>query len=152
MKKDDKAGRRSKPSMESLVETTLKAGAKKAKVVAAKSVITAPWVRMKCQYGCGGFRSSLCYPPFTPTPEEMHKVIDSYDKAILFEAGKREAKKIAVAAEREIFLSGYYKAFGLGSGPCYCCGDKDCAFEKGCRHPYEARPSMEACGIDVYAR
>jgi predicted metal-binding protein len=23
--------------------------------------------------------------------------------------------------------------------------------EKGCRHPEEARPAMEACGIDVFA-
>ncbi|HIE08227.1 MAG TPA: hypothetical protein EYP65_00080, partial [Armatimonadetes bacterium] len=26
----------------------------------------------------------------------------------------------------------------------------ECAFEKGCRHPDLARPSMEACGIDVF--
>ena len=151
MKRKADAGGRERPPIQDFVDAVEKAGAKKAKVVDTKSVVTAPWVRMKCQYGCGGFRSSLCCPPFTPTPEEMRKVIDSYDKAILFEAGRREAKKIAVTAEREIFLSGYYKAFGLGSGPCHCCGDKDCAFEKGCRHPYEARPSMESCGIDVYA-
>jgi len=26
-----------------------------------------------------------------------------------------------------------------------------CAFDEGCRHPHDARPAMEACGIDVYA-
>jgi predicted metal-binding protein len=76
-------------------------------------------------------------------------VLDSYKRAILFEAGRLDAKKIAVKMEREAFLSGYYKAFGLGAGPCRLCNS--CAFDQGCRHPDEARPAMEACGIDVFA-
>ena len=54
-----------------------------------------------------------------------------------------------MALERDLFLAGHYKAFGLGSGPCGLC--RTCAFDKGCRHPYKARPSMEAVGIDVFA-
>jgi predicted metal-binding protein len=50
--------------------------------------------------------------------------------------------------EREIFLAGFYKALGFGSGPCRGC--PECNFD-GCRHPEDARPSMEACGIDVFA-
>ena len=50
--------------------------------------------------------------------------------------------------ERELFLDGYYKAFGMASGPCELC--RTCDPARGCRHPYQARPSMEACGIDVY--
>ncbi len=42
----------------------------------------------------------------------------------------------------------YYKAFGVGSGQCRLCDE--CPFER-CIHPREARPSMEACGIDVFA-
>ncbi len=109
---------------------------------------TAPWVRLKCQFGCGGFGSSLCCPPRTPTPEEMRRVIGCYKRAILFEVKLQEAKKIAVKLERDLFLAGYYRALGLGAGPCHLC--KECALDKGCRHPYQARPSMEACGIDVY--
>ncbi|MHC4664298.1 MAG: DUF2284 domain-containing protein, partial [Planctomycetota bacterium] len=55
---------------------------------------------------------------------------------------------IAPNLEREIFLSGYYKAFGLGAGPCRLCDE--CSFDSGCIHADDARPSMEACGIDVY--
>jgi predicted metal-binding protein len=51
--------------------------------------------------------------------------------------------------EREIFLSGFYRALGLGAGPCNLC--RSCSFDDGCRHPDDARPSMEACGIDVFA-
>jgi predicted metal-binding protein len=76
-------------------------------------------------------------------------MLDEYSRAILFEAPGNTAKRIAVALEREVFLAGYYKAMGLGSGPCHLC--KACAFGEGCRHPGQARPSMEACGIDVFA-
>jgi predicted metal-binding protein len=124
-------------------------GAREAKIIDPKTVETAPWVRWKCQYGCGGYNSSLMCPPHTPTPEETRMVLDSYKRAILFEAGRLEPKKIAVQMEREAFLSGYYKAFGLGAGPCRFCNS--CAFAQGCRHPDEARPAMEACGIDVFA-
>ena len=55
---------------------------------------------------------------------------------------------MVAALEREIFLAGYYKAFGFGSGPCPFC--RTCNLED-CAHPDQARPSMEAAGIDVYA-
>lgn len=51
--------------------------------------------------------------------------------------------------EREISLAGYYKTLGFGGGPCRLC--HHCALEKGCRHAEEARPAMEACGMDVFA-
>jgi len=126
-----------------------KKGALAAKRIDPRTVVTGHWVRWKCQFGCGGFGSSLVCPPRTPTPAETRKMLDEYRSAVLFESPFREVKKIAAALEREFFLMGHYKALGLGSGPCHLC--ETCAFEKGCRHPREARPSMEACGIDVYA-
>ncbi len=146
--KGQKRKSRPRPSVKSFVERAVALGAKEAKVVDASTIATAPWVRLKCQYGCGGYGSSLCCPPHTPTPSQTREVIDSYRKAVLFEAGERDAKSIAVELEREIFLAGCYKAFGLGSGPCRLC--EDCDFDEGCRHPRKARPSMEACGIDVF--
>lgn len=139
---------RRRPAIAAFIPRALKFGARAAKAVKASSVATAPWVRLKCQFGCGGYGSSLCCPPRTPTPEEMRKVIDSYSRAILFEVKLQESKKIAVKLERDLFLAGYYRALGLGAGPCRLC--RECAFGKGCRHPYQARPAMEACGIDVY--
>ncbi|HSA41352.1 MAG TPA: DUF2284 domain-containing protein, partial [Mycobacterium sp.] len=61
-----------------------------------------------------------------------------------------EPKVVVVELEREILLRGAWKAFGLGAGPCSLC--RMCSLEPGkCRHPHEARPAMEACGIDVYS-
>jgi len=124
-------------------------GAVRAKVIRAKDVVTGEWVRWKCQFGCGGYGSSLVCPPHSPKPEETRRLLDGYRWAVLFEAGRGDPKKIAVKLEREVFLRGYYKALGLGAGPCRLC--ETCAFEEGCRHPYQSRPAMEACGIDVYA-
>jgi len=124
-------------------------GAVDAKVIDPASIITAAWVRLKCQFGCGGYNRSLCCPPHSPKPDETRKLIDCYNRAILIHCkANGDAKKIGVTLEREIFLAGFYKAFALGDGPCRLCDE--CSFEK-CIHPGEARPSMESCGIDVYA-
>ena len=124
-------------------------GAVDIKVIDPDSIITAAWVRLKCQFGCGGHNRGLCCPPYTPTPEETRKLLDCYSRAILIHGKTNgEPKEIAVTVEREMFLAGFYKAFALGDGPCRLCDG--CNLEK-CIHPREARPAMEACGIDVYA-
>jgi predicted metal-binding protein len=129
-----------------------------AKVIAPNSIATAEWVRLKCQFGCPGYGRSHCCPPHTPTPEVTRKVIDSYQKAILLHrrikngTKRREETKqfneILVRLEVEIFLDGYYKALSMTSGPCRLC--KECDLNSLCKHGMEARPSMEACGVDVY--
>ena len=124
-------------------------GAADAKVIDAASIATAAWVKLKCQFGCSGYNSSLCCPPRSPTPKETRAVIDCYGRAILIHCKVgASAKEIAVDLERDVFLSGFYKTLGFGSGPCKLC-DK-CNLER-CKHPGDARPSMEACGIDVFA-
>jgi predicted metal-binding protein len=133
-----------------------------AKVVDPASVVTAPWVRLKCQYGCEMYGREYCCPPETPTPEQTRIILSCYRRAILFhyQAVKKkgddrtQARKsfldALVALEGEMFKSGYYKAFALLSGPCGLCGE--CAKSKNnpCHFGSRARPSMEACGIDVY--
>jgi predicted metal-binding protein len=125
-------------------------GVRAVKIVAGDDVETAPWVRLKCQFGCDGYAQCLVCPPYTPTPEEMRKVLDSYRRALLlhFEPDM-DVKAAVVELEREIFLRGAWKALGLGAGPCYLC--ERCALQVGgCRHAERARPAMEACGIDVF--
>ena len=142
--------RAAKPSTRrDLVNAATNAGALAAKVIDPSTVETVAWVRWKCQFGCGGYGSSLVCPPHSPTPEQTRKLLDGYSRAILFEAPPGKAKKIAVALERALFLQGHYKALGLGAGPCDLC--PTCAFAEGCRHAEHARPAMEACGIDVFA-
>jgi predicted metal-binding protein len=130
------------------IKKAVELGAEEAKIIDTGTIITAPWVRLKCQFGCGGYNSSYCCPPNSPTPEETQTVLECYRKAILIHCKRHvSVTKIIVTLERIIFLSGYYRALGFGAGPCLLC--KNCP-EDGCKHPEKARPSMEACGIDVY--
>jgi predicted metal-binding protein len=125
-----------------------KLGAKDAKIIPAKSIVTAEWVRLKCQFGCGGYAGRLTCPPHSPTPEQTRKVVSEYKHALLIHGDEyTDVNEIVADLEREIFLDGYYKAYGMGAGPCSLC--ERCT--KRCRYPDRARPSMEASGIDVYA-
>lgn len=150
MRKQTKSKKRAaKLSAAQIKKLAVQMGALSAKIIAPADVVTGEWVRWKCQFGCGGFGTSLVCPPHTPRPAETRKLLDGYTRAVLFESPPGQTKKIAVELERKLFLSGLYKAFGMGAGPCGLC--ETCTFQEGCRHPHQARPSMEACGIDVYA-
>ncbi|HWR67503.1 MAG TPA: DUF2284 domain-containing protein [Desulfomonilia bacterium] len=131
------------------VQRACELGAHEAKIIDVATVHTAAWVRMKCRFGCELYGLGHCCPPNTPTPEEMAKVIECYEKGLLFHSVKLGSLgSIAYELEREIFLAGFHKAIGLGAGPCTLC--RRCP-SKRCSHPDRARPSMESCGIDVYA-
>ncbi|HMK52366.1 MAG TPA: DUF2284 domain-containing protein [Thermodesulfobacteriota bacterium] len=141
-------------AVETYCKEALEMGVDGAKRIDPRSVVTADWVRIKCQFGCAGFGMSHCCPPHTPTPEITRKVIDSYRESILLHQrlGKGERGRnfnaTVVRLEIKIFLDGNYKAWSMGSGPCRLC--KECDLTAPCKHGFEARPSMESCGIDVF--
>jgi len=125
-------------------------GAPDAKIVGPAGVLTAAWVRLKCQYGCDGYGQRLTCPPFSPTAGETRAVLDEYRHLLLVHGGPwRSVTKIVTRIEREAFLEGHYKAFAWGAGPCTLC--RACDTSGACTHADRARPSMEAAGIDVYA-
>ncbi len=134
--------------LDRFVERAFALGAKEAKIIPASSIVTAAWVRMRCQYGCPLHAKRLSCPPYAPGPEETRKIIDCYETAIMVEGDMLKVTGLAFALEREIFLAGYHKALSMGGGPCMKC--PECSLEEGCQHAVEVRPSMEACGIDVY--
>ncbi|MCX8183954.1 MAG: DUF2284 domain-containing protein [Crenarchaeota archaeon] len=137
-------------NLKELCETAVKLGAAEAKVIKASDVMVRDWVRLKCQYGCDGYGKRLTCPPYSPAPEQMRRILSGYSSAILlrFEPSWENVHRVVARLEREAFLSGYYSALGLASGPCPFC--TKCNL-KSWSHPERARPSMEACGIDVYA-
>jgi len=137
------------------IELSKTLGATDAKLIKSSDIIVRDWVRIKCQYGCGGYGNCLTCPPYSPKPEETRKILNNYTWAILLkfipkpiDFDWKTIHEITAKLEREIFFQGYYSAFGFACGPCpYCetCNLKECV------HPNKARPSMEASGIDVYA-
>ena len=137
------------------VEMAKDRGADHAVIVDTSCVSTAPWVRMKCRFGCPGYGLRLSCPPHTPEHDRTQMVLDSYRRAILLHyhwvKGTNSVAILndtVVCLETTLFLHGFYKAFGMGCGFCTLC--KKCDTTRGCVHPERMRPSMESCGIDVY--
>ena len=149
----------------------LESGASDIKPIEPASIVTAHWVRLKCQFGCKNYGTRYTCPPRSPMPEETNKVLDEYSKAYLIKyegflgfdeyPPKHLEKamtdlslhvcKAVFDMERHAFLSGYYKAFSYGAHRCRLCDICDVMEErKGCRFPKEARPSLESAGIDVF--
>ncbi len=113
-------------------------------------VVTAEWVRIKCRFGCGGYGRCLTCPPHSLTPKQTRELLDEYETAIMMWWGSEHPGKDKLAEiERQTFLAGFYKTWLMADGPCGLCDP--CPLEYPCRHPYKARPSMEACGVDVFA-
>lgn len=147
--------------LDTYLQLIKESGATWAKEVPASQIVTAPWVRFKCRYGCDGWSASRHCPPNTPTPAETQAVLNCYSRAILVAwhrksedrarrlTHRRKIHKSMLELERTLFLDGYYKALVLLAGSCTLC--KECDMDKPCKHPGDTRPAMEACGIDVFS-
>jgi predicted metal-binding protein len=146
--------------MKKYLKMAEKLGAVWVKLIHPRNVVVAEWVRLKCQYGCGGYGSCLTCPPFSPTPEYTRKMLEYYSRALIMvfdvppkqkekeRKKRRDWRRGICSLEREIFLDGFYKVFAMTSGPCNVC--EKCDTSQSCKFADLGRPSMEACGIDVY--
>lgn len=135
--------------MKKYIEFLKDKGADLAIVIDAGSVVTAPWTIYKCKFGCRAYGNNLCCPPNAPSYKETQEILDSYSKAILFRTHEiNTITPLAVEAAKEMYLDGYYKAIAFGDGACKKCAK--CNSEH-CNFPGQTVPSMEACGIDVFA-
>ncbi|MGO1043217.1 DUF2284 domain-containing protein [Clostridioides difficile] len=135
--------------MKKYFEILKSSGADIAISIDPKTIVTAAWTIYKCQFGCNTYGHSHCCPPNTPTYQQTQSIIDCYEKAILFRCHKMSiVTPLAVEIARELFLDGYYKSIAFGSGPCTKCAKCN---PDTCSFPNKTAPSMEACGIDVFA-
>ena len=76
-------------------------------------------------------------------------ILDCFSKGILFRTHEENTiTPLAVEVAKEMFLDGYYKAIAFGDGNCQKCAK--CNPER-CNFPGQTVPSMEACGMDVFA-
>lgn len=151
--------------LEELCHKALQLGASAAKTVDVSKIKTGRWTHMKCQYGCPNYGSNLCCPPYTPDFAETAKFLSEYSQGIIVEYILPIKEKsvdfekldlhlsnnlldILLELEKAAFLQNHYRSFALKAGRCRLCAK--CNLEK-CIHPLKARPSLEACGIDVFA-
>ncbi|MCP5007260.1 MAG: DUF2284 domain-containing protein [Planctomycetes bacterium] len=136
--------------VEALCSTLIKLGATTSRLIVVESVIVEPWVQLKCRFGCSKFGNFKTCPPYSPTYKETRELLSSYKSALLIEGQPpgKNFKDMLLAIEHKANFAGFYKAFALGAGPCPLC--TECNVSKECTLPTDARPSMEACGIDVF--
>jgi predicted metal-binding protein len=130
-------------------------------------------VRLKCLVPrCENYGVNLMCPPFTPPPQEFRTILSRYSYALLVAVehidpphpsknskeevvnelakSSRVLSDIMLMLEREALRMGYRFAAGLTGGECMFC-DSCVGLGGRCKHPFKARPSMEAMGIDVVA-
>ncbi|MBN1545022.1 MAG: DUF2284 domain-containing protein [Syntrophaceae bacterium] len=154
--------------MEKLIEEAKSLGASEAKRIPTSNIILDERVRLKCQIPlCDSYNRNLMCPPRLPSVAEFREMLKLFSQAILIQVtaplgtkpsrGRKDvyapAKKLHALVntlERMAFESGYSFATGLIGGCCRLCAEC-AAVTPGakCRHPFRARPSMEAMGIDV---
>jgi predicted metal-binding protein len=75
---------------------------------------------------------------------------EELDEATHSAKWKKALHSLVNSVETEAFKQGFYLAAGLTGGECSLC--EECVHVGSgsqCRHPFEARPSMESVGIDV---
>ena len=126
-----------------------------------KKIVVSQWVRMKCIFGCGDYSKNASCPPNVPTVYECERFFSEYNDAFVFHFQKRVdrpedrnvwSKKVnsdLLKLEREVFISGYERAFLLYMDSCYLCSD--CSGERyKCKNLKSSRPSVEAMAVDVY--
>lgn len=149
------------------IEEAIKLGASKAIAISTADIVFNPRCRLKCIVPlCPNYRKNLMCPPFLPPFNEAKEMIQKYRWGILvivetpvsqekdkIETGSLKVYKIVSELEKAAFNKGYRFAAGFTSDSCKLC-DKCVIAEKNdttCRHPLQARPSMQAMGIDVTA-
>ena len=114
------------------------------------AVSIAAWVGEKCRSGCERYgRGGQC-PPRAPSPEQTRTIFSGYRRALLVHGEPPTAAfhRRLLELERAAFLAGHPKALAFVAGPCSLC--EQCRPDD-CLLPEQARPSLEAAGVDVYA-
>jgi len=126
-----------------------------------KGIVVAQWARMKCMFGCKNYGRCGTCPPNTSSVQECKAFFQGYKTGVVFHFTKRVARpedRFAwtrrvnlklLKLEREVFLSGFYKAFLLFMDSCNFC--EPCpGIRQLCKKPKMARPTPESMAMDVF--
>lgn len=145
-------------------EYAITEGASQAKVIPAADVVIDDRVRLKCQVPvCESYNYHLMCPPYTMAVEKFKELCSQYSAALVIQVKSQgfegnsllEAEKklhsVVNKVEGRALTEGYYLACGFIASSCKLC--PECVgyhSKQPCRRPYEARPSIESMGVDIY--
>lgn len=131
-----------------IIADAINLGAVKAKVIMTKNIDLGNWVKLQCQYGCSYYGKRFTCPPCSPTSDEMSEILMDYQKALAIQMKDSEkVLDVILNLEKNLKKRGFYKAFGICALPCSLC--EVCTIDTVCQYPEKARPTFQACGIDV---
>ena len=153
-----------------LADEAKRMGCDRVSMIWSEDVVFDPRVTLKCrQNSCGHYGKNFMCPPFVPTGQEFRQSALKYKVALLLQQEREippeskqadidkefktlvlSMRRILVSLEKKAFEQGFIFCSGLGGGECKLC--EICGARSGaesCSRPNEARPSMEAVGIDV---
>ncbi|KPL06049.1 metal-binding protein [candidate division TA06 bacterium SM1_40] len=132
------------------------------KWIDSRTIVVSQWVRMKCQYGCDDYGRHACCPPNVPSVADCREFFSEYSAVVVFRfekqvdsleerrAWSRSVYEGLLELEREVFLSGYEKAFLLPMSSCSLC--PECSgLREECSKPETARPTAEGLAVDVFS-
>ena len=146
-------------------------GASQCASLPAADVVVDERAWLKCLVPlCPHYGRDLLCPPSVPPVSHFREALKNYRQAIIikvdvacpdaadgknresFKTAKMRLYKVIGRLEALCLERGHHFAAGLAGGSCDLC-DECVGIGSGlpCRHPFEARPSMEALGIDVFA-
>jgi predicted metal-binding protein len=138
-----------------------KYGSEDFKWVEPEKIVVSQWVRMKCMFGCAEYGRNASCPPNVPSVSECQRFFREYRTAVIFHFKKKvdnpedrhawssKVNTKLIKLEREVFLSGYERAFLLYMDSCCICSE--CSAEReSCKEPRLSRPSPEAMAVDVF--
>jgi predicted metal-binding protein len=145
-------------------------GATQAILTKPSDVVVDDRVRLKCRIPiCEAYGQNLMCPPHVPPVEEFRSALGKFSDALLIQltvslprnpkdprkdvfAAAKRLHELVNLGERTAFEQGFRFATGLIGGCCRLCDECEGVKPGGrCAHPFKARPSMEAMGIDVTA-
>jgi predicted metal-binding protein len=153
--------------MDDIVRKAVEVGASDARPIDAQDIVLDERVTLKCRVPlCPDYGRNLMCPPNVPSMDDFRRILSRYRVAILVQvrtpvpahgqghpdwfAGARALHQIVNRLESHCFSLGLRFAAGFIGGSCRLCSD--CPGPgNACHHAFQARPSMEAIGIDVVA-
>jgi predicted metal-binding protein len=158
---------------EKLIKIAMERGATEAKIIPVRDIVLDERVILKCQVPlCNDYGNHPLCPPNSPSLAQFREVLKKYSKAVLIQlrtaaeqldSTSEESRKKAIYArakelheivnivEKAAQELDFTFAAGFIGGSCKLC-DPCVGVKSGklCKHPFRARPSMEAVGIDVH--
>jgi len=137
-----------------ICQLALKNGAEGASIIDVSKIVF-----NQNELNCPQHVKSFYYPQVIYEKDPIQHILKQFQWAIVFtldqQQGLKRAYEITAIIESHCFYNNFHLAVGLAAGNCrdvFCSSRNECqaiTVGKGCSFPMMARPSIEACNIDL---